>query len=375
MVAEEQKGQRIYELMPIEGRILEMSGITPIDGIVNVPIDSRIDISAITADDPDPKFVNVEVLRTGVSKTNRRRYNGPVVNEVSEMTPGVQGFLGHPDPTKQGFEFREPQCIFVGSTVQEMDGGGRRSVAKAYLFKTSPLREWIPKSIAAKNPMTVSINGIGDVIRNGDVLDVLHISELQSIDWANPGTEGMGTSQAMSVVNEMQNDKGGSASMDGNGSGKEILKNATIAEFKAYNPDAYTGMIKGMTISELQLVNPELFKQVQESGKITEMQLTVDGKQQTVKIAEVQNVISGIENRITELQGKLETAVIAEYKNRKIAEQVPQNLRDQISKRVSGKTEKDIDDSLTAELAYVREMGGKIICPQVASTRMLVTIL
>ena len=67
-------------------RVCEMSGDTQ---LINVPINPRIDIAAITADDPDPKFVNVEVIRAGVSG-NGRRYNNGVVNEIGDLVPGCQ---------------------------------------------------------------------------------------------------------------------------------------------------------------------------------------------------------------------------------------------------------------------------------------------
>ena len=53
-------------------RICEM--VTDVE-VINVPVDPRIDISTITADDPDPKFVNVEVIRAGISGNNRRYNN------------------------------------------------------------------------------------------------------------------------------------------------------------------------------------------------------------------------------------------------------------------------------------------------------------
>ena len=111
--------ERVSIFMTADKRICEMMSDT---ALVNVPVDPRIDIATITADDPDPKFVNVEVIRAGVSG-NSRRYNNNVVREVSQLVPGCQGFFGHPDPSKYGFEFREPQCIYVGSTVETMADG------------------------------------------------------------------------------------------------------------------------------------------------------------------------------------------------------------------------------------------------------------
>lgn len=343
-------------------RICEMAIDT---SMVNVPVDPRIDICTITEDDPNPKFVNVEVIRAGVSGNNRR-YNNNVVNEVSQLIPGCQGFFGHPDPSKYGFEFREPQCIYVGSVVETMADGLNRCIAKAYLFKTSPLREWVPKSIAAGNPMTVSINGSADVMRSGDLLDVIHMTELQSIDWANPGTEGMETSKAMSVVNEMKNNKGG-AEMEGNNA-QEIMKNMTVAEFRAYNPNGYDAMIKGITVQELQASNPDLVKSIIESNKVTEMQFTIGGNQETVKVTELQDRFDAYEQKITELENAKKAAELDAYKIQKITEMVDEAHVDAFMKRVSGNTKEEIDASIQSEIDFVREMGG-MNNPPVGSNR------
>lgn len=332
--------------------------------LIDVPVDPRIDIATITADDSDPKFVNVEVLRAGVSKGNNRRYNNNIVKEVNSMVAGCQGFFGHPDPSKYGFEFREPQCIFVGSVIDHMPDGLDRCVAKAYLFKTSPLREWIPKSIAAGNPMTVSINGTGDIMRNGDIIDVIHMTDLQSIDWANPGTEGMETSKAMSVVREMN--EGGSDSMEMNA--QEIIKNATVTEFKAFNPTGYDAIVKGVTVAELQAVNPELVEAIKKSAEITEMSLVRDGKEGMVKLADVQGIISGYEAKITEMQKAKEESELAAYKSQKITEMVDEAHREIFTKRVTGNTQEEIDASITEQINFIREMGGTVNAPKNSGT-------
>lgn len=342
---------RITECMSIESRVCEMSDISEVD----VPVDPRIDIDVITADDDDPKFVNVEVLRAGISKTNRRRYNNNVVREVNDMIPGVQGFYGHPDPSKEGFEFREPQCIFVGSMVEHMPDGIDRTIAKAYLFKTSALREWIPKSIAAGNPMTVSINGTGDVMRGNDVIDVVHMSDLQSVDWANPGTEGMCTSQAISVVKELQNKKGGLEMPDNNA--KQIISEVTVSELKAYNPDGYDGVIKNVTVEELRRVNPEVVSKIEDGCKVTELALKVGGEDKSVKISELQGIITGLEEKNAQLESDINDAKITEMKSRLIGEMIPEEFREKVGCRITGTTEDEIKASIENEVAYIREMG------------------
>lgn len=341
----------MISIMVSDKRICEMVSEM---SMINVPVDPRIDIDTITADDPDPKFVNVEVIRAGVSNNNRR-YNNNIVKEISQLIVGCQGFFGHPDPSKYGFEFREPQCIYVGSIIDEMPDGLNRCIAKAYLFKTSQLREWVPKSIAAGNPMTVSINGSADIMRGGDIIDVVHMTDLQSVDWANPGTEGFETSRAMSVVTEMNE---GGNKMAETINAQDIIKNVSVAELRAYNPGAYDTIIKGTTVQELQSINPALVQSIIESNRITEMEFTIGGKKENVKVSELQTKFDGYEATITELNSKFQKAELDAYKNQKIAEMVDEDHIEAFKKRVTGNTKAEIDASINSEIEFVREMGG-----------------
>lgn len=336
-----------------QGKVLEMVTDNP---LINVPVSPNMNMDVITRDDPDPKFVNVEILRGNIVSGNGRRYSNNNVKELVGMIPGVQGFLGHPDPSKFGFEFREPQCIYVGAITEMLQDGTARAVGKAYLFKSSNLREWVPKSIAANNPMTVSINGSADIIRDGEYVDIVHFTELNSIDWANPGTEGVDTSKAMSVVNEMKNnnDNGGN-----NMEPKEILSNATVTEFKAYNPTGYLGIIKGITVSELRDNNSDVVKAIEEGARTTEMKITVGGNDKIVKLTEMQGIIDGLEKNVNDLNTQINTSKVTEYKSKKINEMIPdEKIREMVSKRVTGNTEAEIDASINSEIAYVREMYG-----------------
>lgn len=341
----------MISIMVSDKRICEMVSEM---SMINVPVDPRIDIDTITADDPDPKFVNVEVIRAGVSNNNRR-YNNNIVKEISQLIVGCQGFFGHPDPSKYGFEFREPQCIYVGSIIDEMPDGLNRCIAKAYLFKTSQLREWVPKSIAAGNPMTVSINGSADIMRGGDIIDVVHMTDLQSVDWANPGTEGLETSRAMSVVTEMNE---GGNKMAETINAQDIIKNVSVAELRAYNPGAYDTIIKGTTVQELQSINPALVQSIIESNRITEMEFIIGGKKENVKVSELQAKFDGYEATITELNSKFQKAELDAYKNQKIAEMVDEDHIEAFKKRVTGNTKAEIDASINSEIEFVREMGG-----------------
>lgn len=343
--------EQIYDIIKCDTRILEMVSETT---MINVPVHPSINIDVITADDPDPRFVNVEVIRGGTISGNNRRYNNENVRQINKMVPGVQGFLGHPDPSKYGFEFREPQCIFVGSMLDTMEDGSVRCIAKCYLFKSSRLREWIPKSIAANNPMTVSINGRADVIRSGEYIDVVTVNDLESIDWANPGTEGISSSKAMSVVREMENNNNGGNTMEV----KDILKNATVTEFKAFNPDGYSSMVKSISLTELQAHNPDLVKAIEDSARISEMKLTIGGTEKVVKLTEMQGIVTDLEGQVVTAKNEAKESKLTEFKTAKIAEMIPEELREQVSKRVTGDTEDAIVASINAEIGYIREMKG-----------------
>lgn len=343
--------EQIYDIIKCDTRVLEMVSETT---MINVPIHPSINIDVITADDPEPRFVNVEVIRGGTISGNNRRYNNENVRQINKMVPGVQGFLGHPDPSKYGFEFREPQCIFVGSMLDTMEDGSVRCIAKCYLFKSSRLREWIPKSIAANNPMTVSINGRADVIRSGEYIDVVTVNDLESIDWANPGTEGISSSKAMSVVREMENNNNGGNTMEV----KDILKNATVTEFKAFNPDGYSSMVKSISLTELQAHNPDLVKAIEDSARISEMKLTIGGTEKVVKLTEMQGIVTDLEDQVATAKNEAQASKLTEFKTAKIAEMIPEELREQVAKRVTGDTEDAIVASINAEIGYIREMKG-----------------
>ena len=88
------------------------------------------------------------------------------------------------------------------------------------------------------------------------------------------------------------------------------------------------------------------------------MKLTIGGKQETVKIAELQGKIDTYEQKITELENAKVQAELDAYKVQKITEQVDEKHVDAFMKRVTGKTKEEIDASIKNEIAFVREMGG-----------------
>lgn len=335
---------------------IEVVGYSEEDEL-NVEVDGSINIEELTKDDNDPMFVNVEIIRNGISDGNNREYTADVVMNLVSAVPGTLGYLGHPDPSKTSFEFREPQCIYVGAkTVQNEYGDRVRLIGKCYIFKNSPLREWIPKSIACHNPLTVSIHGKGDVSvdRTNGIIHVHAITKLECIDWANPGTQGMPRSTALSVVSELQ----GGIEMERN----QIIQSVTLAEMQEHNngviKEAVNAVIANMTLSELQAVNPALITEVEKKATISEMKLNIDGQETTVALTAVQNEIDVRESKISELQGTIEAMKVESIKSTLISEMVEEPYREKVAARVTGTTEEAIKASIESEIQYISEIAG-----------------
>lgn len=139
---------------------------------------------------------------------------------------------------------------------------------------------------------------------------------------------------------------------------QDIMRNMTVAEFRAYNPGGYEGVLTGLTVQELQAHNPKLVESIIEANKVTEMQFTINGKQEAVKVTELQSKFDAYEQKISELQAAKDKMELDTYKMQKITEMVDEAHVETFMKRVTGNTKSEIDASIDAEIAFVREMGG-----------------
>ena len=207
----------------------------------------------------------------------------------------------------------------------------------------------------AGNPMTVSINARGDLYNDPTtgLRYVKAINDLESIDWANPGTEGMSSSSAISVVKEMKKEE------DKNMDNREtIVKGVSVAEMKAYNPDIVNGLLKSVTIEEFRNNNETLYNSIVESNRITEMTLSVDGKEEVVKVDKVQELFDTKQSKITELEGKITEMELESTRDKLITEMVRPELVERILPRITGITEQEIKASIQKELDYITELSG-----------------
>jgi len=352
-------------------RISEQLGITgSVIGIedeqsINIPIDERLDIDQIVVDgDTKPVFVIVETVRSDTASRNGRLFTERSVMDIHNQTPGTMGYLGHPDPSRVGFEFRDPQSIFVGS-ILETEGGILRAISKAYIFPESPLRQWVPASIAAGNPIGVSVFGDGqgrpDPISGNVIIERMH--NLESIDWTNPGTQGMLNSESLNVVNEMdqngQNNQGGSKDMEVG----VKLDTITIAELKQANPTIVDNIIANISIAELQQHNPKVVEKIQDEVKVSEISLTLNGEEKKVSLKDVQSHIDARDIVIKEMTNDKIATEMAGLVETKITELVEEDYRDAVKNRVTKNNyadEASLVAAINEEVTFIAELAGNM---------------
>lgn len=320
----------------------------------SVPNAPNIDVNEITKGDDDPMFVTVEVIRSRVKSGNNRVYDDNVVKQIAELLPGTPGYLGHQDPSKRSFEFREPHSLYVGSVVKtDQTTGQVRALGKAYIYKNSPLREYIRTHNAANNPLCVSIEGEGSGMRGtGDTTIITRIDRLKSVDWANPQTAGLPDSKILSIMTEMI-DEGGN-NMDP----KEVIKNVTLTEIKAYNPAVVDGLVKGITLAELRASNPTVVQEIENAVRVSEMTLKVEGTEKKVPLTEIQGIITAAEATISEMKAM---AGLEKHLQETLEAEVSEEHRDRVKARISlvpSMTKDKITEMVKAEVAYITEISG-----------------
>lgn len=354
----------IFDVVETENRILEINAdLEEVneESKYKVMTDSRINIEELLNGDDEPMFATVEVLRNGMSK-NKRNYSVSVVQDLMNKVVGTVGYLGHSDARKMGFEFREPQSIYVGSSLVQEEDGTVRLLGKSYIFKNSPLREWLPKSIACGSPMSVSIQGKAKCFENLDkTIDVQTIVDLESIDWCNPKTQGMSNSINLSLTTEMVEnpnsiiitEKGDVKMAEEKILEQEVIETPVVEEVE----ETVEEVVTEETVIETEETVTEQIEEVSEMEiKFSEMETKISEMETT--IAEKNSRIAELEREISEIRAEQERVELESYKAEKIAEQIDEAHRESFAKRINGKSKEEIDSQISELIDFVKEMGG-----------------
>lgn len=175
-----------------------------------------LDVARITEiggeGDDDGMWVEVLVCYEGYSEksdgTENVHYSRATIQEMARMVPGVNGYKGHPDPSKKEFEYREPVCQYVAARTELKDIDNEQRLAlygKAFISRADTaksLRIHLREGLAGP----VSIHGKALFAKHNGVRSnrTVGMHSLQSIDFCNPGTPGLKAAGVTAVVTEIQ---------------------------------------------------------------------------------------------------------------------------------------------------------------------------
>lgn len=175
---------------------------------IDVPFADGVDVAKLTKGDKSPLFVTVEAVNDTVSK-GKRRYTPEVIQEIASQINENKpdGYDGHLKDEDRPYARPKSQTIWLGAVVKEVDGKLRLFV-KGYVFPyAKELRQYLKAAKATGKKVAVSIYGQAQHVWN-KVLGAYDLTnfQLESIDWARSGAEGVPALGYLGVASEMVND-------------------------------------------------------------------------------------------------------------------------------------------------------------------------
>lgn len=222
----------LKELAIEYGTVSEMTkeSESNMNGIV-VPIAEGVNLDLLTAGDEDPLFITIDALKPGRSE-NKRNYSlsevRKIAKQVMELKPN--GYLGHLTDDEKLHKYPDPVVIWIGATVAQYKGVERLFIKGYVLPKHDKFKDYLRRALATGTNIAVSIFGAAFQKWNKETRSI-DISEfdLESIDFARSGAEGMPNSGFLKLTAEMiQGD---------DMTREEVLESVTVAEMRSINPE------------------------------------------------------------------------------------------------------------------------------------------
>ena len=225
------KKEQIFE----KGIIKEMNGDIESAKIL-VPMSDGVDISELVKGDKDPLFVTVEALNPQTSN-NGRIWTEDMMHNVAEqiMSKKPDAYQGHLKEADRATSAPTAKTIWLGATVRQVSGKPRLFIKGYVLPYAQELKQYLKAAKASGKKVAVSVYGQAEQLWN-KVKKAYDISkfDLESIDWARPGSEGVSGSGYLSIASEMKGEL-----MER----KEIIQSVTLSEMTELNK----GVVKEIT--------------------------------------------------------------------------------------------------------------------------------
>lgn len=293
------------------GTIAEMN-TTFAEGKVNVPLARGVDLEELLTGDDDPMFVTIDALTDTVSG-NKRRWTSEELHNVAKqvMEKKPDGYQGHLRPDERSSKAPDAVTMWLGAKVANHKGKNRLFIKGYVLPKATQFKDYLRRAGAAGKNVAVSVYGQAFEKWN-ETLNAFEIQnfQLESIDWARPGSEGVPNSGYLKITAEM--DGGDTMNKE------DILKQTTVSEMRDFNPTVVQE-IETLASQELQSVVSEMTEALGVDQKelpktVQEMKTHVSELETQVATGEVEKILG---NKVTNVAARsaLRKMVVGEMKD------------------------------------------------------------
>lgn len=296
-------GDKLRESVELVATIGEIGG--DVGTIVPVSSASLERIKRADPDEHDAKFAIVAV-ESGKSK-NKRNWSGRILEKIAEQIRSKEpvGYRGHPLLKKdfdKGSDFPDPQTVWLGATTV-LDSGKTKLVFKGYNLKDKPIRS----ELLAGAVDSVSICGDATMTPTKDGWDVEDF-DLQSIDWARKGGQGM-QGKVLALTGE-QDENSDSEEEDGIVKPEDIAA-LTETDLRRYNADLTSAIEKQGEDKAKQEVGTKVGEQENEINELKPAADEAKTAREKLGLKDDESLI----DKIVELVSNAKAGLKEEFKN------------------------------------------------------------
>lgn len=188
----------------VKGTLISELGST---GGIEIAPRPNVDIKTLTANDPNPFFLVLEIGRNGAISKNGLVYNMPLLQSIVQQinTAPTEGILGHLDYFERGTAFPIPSIHWIGATMV-----GELAYAKGYIPPSKQdVREYYQILQSTGGRAATSIYGWCDPQTYDTTTDTWTADgfELEQLDLAPYNRAALQPTSEHSVVSEIGENK------------------------------------------------------------------------------------------------------------------------------------------------------------------------
>lgn len=246
------------KLVSIQGTVAEMSDGSKFN--IDVPLPKSVNVAELTEGDDEPMFVIIEALNESVSK-NGRKYDSKTLQSVADQinTKKPDAYMGHLEDKDRPYKNPTSQTLWLGAKVNEVEGKKRLFVKGYVLPYAKELRQYLKAAKAVGKNVAVSVYGkareVLDSVTNSNLVRDFN---LESIDWARPGSEGIQTLGILGITKEMEQEKkddNWESVLDTYSTVRESVENELREKIKKDHSTKLATIAEQLNVEESEIVN------------------------------------------------------------------------------------------------------------------------